>query len=103
MNNNFRYIVTLPSANEILLVQIGKKLGSHSLENIELEYETIDNIDLADDVRKLYSKSKSLSYQHVTLMKKVVWAAASICTLINENRNIPQKYSVNHGISPIGD
>lgn len=57
----------------------GQTLGNYSLENIQLEYETVHYIDLA---------------QHVTLIKTVVWSSTS--TLINENVNIPQQSM--HGI-----
>ena len=88
MNNNFRCIITLPSSSEILKVQSGQKLGNYSLENLQLEYETIDNIDLAQ-VSNLYSVGQSLSYEVVTLMKTSVWSFSS--TLSNENVNIPRK------------
>ena len=89
MNNNPRYIITLPAANEVLIAQSGETLGSYSLENIQLEYETIDNQDLANQVSSLFSTGRSLSYEHVTLMKTVNWNPTS--TLENENINLPRK------------
>ena len=46
-------------------------------------------MDIANEIATLYSVGRSLSYEHITLMKTVLWAAAS--TLINENTNIPRK------------
>ena len=89
MNNNPRYIITLPAASEILIAQSGETLGSYSLTNIELEYETIDNPDLANEISSLYSTGRSLSYEHVTMMKAVNWSAND--TLVNENINLPRK------------
>ena len=89
MNNNFRYIITLPQASEIMVAQTGQTLGNYSLENMELEYETIENQSVANEVSSLFASGRSLSYEHVTLMKTTVWAAAS--TLINENITIPRK------------
>ena len=89
MNNNFRYILTLPQSSEILLAQSGQTLGSYSLENLELEYETLENQSIASSVSSLYGYGRSLSFEHVALMKRTVWAAASI--LINENINFPRK------------
>ena len=89
MNNNPRYIITLPSSSEVLIAQRGETLGAYSLENIQLEYETIDDPDLASQVTSLYSTGRSLSYEHVTLMKTVVWNAND--TLVNENVNLPRK------------
>ena len=90
MNNNFRYIVTLPQGSNIMVAQTGQTLGNYSLENLELEYETIDNQDIADIVTSLYSSGRSLSYEHVTFMKTTVWCSSSP-PLINENINIPRK------------
>ena len=89
MKNNFRYIVTLPQSSEILVAQSGQTLGNYSLENLELEYETIDNSSIAEDISSLFASGRSLSYVHVTLMKTVTWSPAS--TLINENIDIPRK------------
>ena len=89
MNNNFRYVLTLPESNEVMTVQASQTLGSYTLEDSKLEYETIENMDLANEIVEKYSIGRSLSYEHITLMKTVVWAAAS--TLMNENINIPRK------------
>ena len=79
MNNNFRYILTLPQSSDILVAQTGQTLGSYSIENQ----------NIANSISWLYGTGISLSYEHVTLMKTTVWAASS--TLINENVNIPHK------------
>ena len=89
MNNNFRYILTLPQSSEISVAQSGQTLGSYSLENLELEYETIENQDVANSVSSVYGSGRSLSYEHLTLMKTTVLAASS--TLVNENVNIPRR------------
>ena len=89
MNNNFQYIITLPAANQILLAQSAETLGSYSLDNLQLEYETIENLAIANRVSSMFSIGRSLSYTHVTLMKTTQWAATS--TLINENINVPRK------------
>ena len=88
MNNNFRYVITLQAASDILIAQ-GEILGTYSLENIQLEYETIDNLDVARKISQTYNVGRSQSYDHVTLMKTLNWAASS--TLINENINLPRK------------
>ena len=89
MNNNFRYVITLPESNEVMTVQASQTLGTYTLEDLQLEYETIENMDIANEIAEKYSIGRSLSYEHITLMKTVVWAAAS--TLMNENINIPRK------------
>ena len=74
-NNNFGYIITLPDSNEILVAQTGQTLGSYTLENFELEYETDENQDIANGITSLYRTGRSPSYEHVTLMKTTVWAS----------------------------
>ena len=89
MNNDFEYIIKLPEPSEIMVAQSGQTFGTYSLKNMQLEYETIDNQSIANEVSSLYAAGRSLSFEHANLMKITVWAAAS--TLINENINIPRK------------
>ena len=89
MINNFQYIITLPKASEIMIAQSGQSVAGYSLENLELEYETIENLDLAEEVLSHYSQGRSLSFNHVTLMKTVEWDKDA--TLHNETINIPRK------------
>ncbi|CAB4002867.1 Hypothetical predicted protein [Paramuricea clavata] len=89
MNNNPMYILTLPPSDEIMTAQGGEAKGDYKLDNLELEYETIENDNLASEVSSLYSTGRSLSYKHVTLMRTSNWDKDS--TIINENINIPRK------------
>ena len=89
MMNNFQYVITLPKASDIMVAQSGQSVAGYSLENLELEYETIENLDLAEEVLKNYSVGRSLSFNHVTLMKTVEWDKDA--TLHNESINIPRK------------
>ena len=65
-----------------MTVLASQTLGSYTLEDLQLEYETIENMDLANEIADKYSIG-------ITFTKTVVWAAAS--TLMNENINIPRK------------
>ena len=89
MNSNFQYIITLPTAASIMTAQGGSSVGTYTLENLELEYESIQNSDIAVEVTGNYSTGRSLSYEHATLMKTVEWDKA--LTLVNENVNLPRK------------
>ncbi|CAB4010503.1 Hypothetical predicted protein [Paramuricea clavata] len=89
MNNNPMYVLTLPQSDEIMTAQGGEAKGDYKLDNLELEYETIDNDNLASEVSRLYSTGRSLSYKHVTLMRTSNWDKDS--TIINENINMPRK------------
>lgn len=86
MINNFQYILILPKSSNTLVVRSGSTVREHSLENIELEYETVDNQDLVDDVRSGYENGR-LSCEHTTRMKTVEWDKSS--TTQNETINLP--------------
>ncbi|CAB4016665.1 Hypothetical predicted protein [Paramuricea clavata] len=89
MNNNPMYILTLPQSDEIMTAQGGEAKGNYKLDNLELEYETIENDALAGEVTRMYSTGRSLSYKHVTLMRTSNWDKD--LTIVNENINIPRK------------
>ncbi|CAB4019563.1 Hypothetical predicted protein [Paramuricea clavata] len=89
MNNNPMYILTLPQSDEIMTAQGGEAKGNYKLDNLELEYETIENDNLASEVSRMYSTGRSLSYKHVTLMRTSNWDKD--LTIVNENINIPRK------------
>ena len=49
MNNNPMYILSLPEASEIMVAQGCEQVDGYKLENLELEYETIENDSLASE------------------------------------------------------
>ena len=81
--------LTLPEASEIMTAQGGEQVDGYKLENLELEYETIEKDSLASEVSSLYTSGRSLSYKHVTLMRVGNWDKD--LTIVNENINIPCK------------
>ena len=89
MMNNFQYVITLPKATDIMVVQGRSTVGTYSLENIELEYETIENKGVASEVSSSYTTVRFLAYKHCTLMKRTVWDKATV--LVNDNINLPPK------------
>jgi hypothetical protein len=89
MANDLQYVITLLTADEIMSAQGGESVEGYTLENIELEYESIDNIDLARKAENLYGSERELSFEHTTLMKKTEWDKDS--TIINETINIPRR------------
>jgi hypothetical protein len=70
MANNLQYVITLPEADEIMNAHGGEYVEGYTLENIELEYESIDNIELARKVESQYNAGRKLSFEHVIMMKK---------------------------------
>jgi hypothetical protein len=89
MANDLQYIITLPAADEIMNAQGGENVEGYTLENIELEYESIDNIGLARKVESQYNVGRKLSIEHAILMKKTEWSKDS--TIINETINVPRR------------
>ena len=88
ISNNLQFIITLPKATDIMIAQSGQSVGGYTLENLELEYE-LENQDLTSNVVSEYETGRSLSYEHVTLMKTTEWNKDS--TTVNETMNLPRK------------
>ena len=88
MINNLQFI-TLPKASDIMIAQSGESAGGYTIENLELEYETVENQDIPTEVMSLYETGRSLSYEYVTLMKATEWSRDS--TTVNETINLPRK------------
>ncbi|CAB4005762.1 Hypothetical predicted protein [Paramuricea clavata] len=89
MAKDLQYVITLPQATEIMSAQSSETVDGYTLENIELEYESIDNVDLARKFENLYGSERELSFEHVTLMKKSEWKKYS--TIVNETINVPRR------------
>lgn len=66
---------------------------TYTLVNLELEYETIQNLDIAPEASGLFGSGRSLSYEHATLMKTVDWDKYQVVTnaIYNENINLLRK------------
>ncbi len=60
------FTITLPSAESIISAQTGENVDGYTLENLELEYETIDSQELAQESSNKYDLGRSLVYQHIT-------------------------------------
>ena len=89
MNSDIQYKIRLPKADTIMMAQNGESVAGYSLEGLELEYETIESPDLASQALSGYEVGRSLSYEHVTLLRKSEWHKDS--TLVNETINLPRK------------
>ncbi|CAB4003407.1 Hypothetical predicted protein [Paramuricea clavata] len=87
--NDLQYVITLPQASEIMNAQSGENVEGYSLENLELEYESIENVNLARKSENLYGAERELSFEHATLMKKTEWDKS--LTIVNETVNLPRR------------
>jgi hypothetical protein len=88
MRSGFEYTITLPKADKIMVAQSGQEVEGYTLKNIHLEYETIENEELAKRVNEGYETGRSLSYEHATLLKTTVWTKG--ITRFNETINVPR-------------
>ena len=64
-------------------------LHINPLENIELEYKTINNQNLVQESSSKYNTRRSLMYEHITHVKALNWSKDS--TVENETINFPRK------------
>ena len=62
--------ITVPPADEIMEAQSGEKVAGYTLEDINLEYETIDNPKIATDITQRYMVGRSLTFENVTPTKR---------------------------------
>ena len=69
--------------------QTGQKIGGYTLENLELEFESVDSQEIADEVKSLYTAGRTLTYVHPTPLKTGEWDKDS--TVHNENVNLRRK------------
>ncbi|CAB3995951.1 Hypothetical predicted protein [Paramuricea clavata] len=93
MENDLQYVITLPTTAEIMNAQGGESVEGYTLENIEIEYESIDNIDLARKADGLYGSERKLSFEHATLMKRTEWSMKAIVMLFtNKTKTDSEEY-----------
>jgi predicted AAA+ superfamily ATPase len=72
-----------------MVAQANEKVEGYTLQNIHLEYETIENEELAKRVNEGHEVGRSLSYEHTTLFKTTVWAK-NYGTRSNESIDVPR-------------
>ena len=89
MNSDITYYIRLPSADDIMVAQSGQKIAGYTLENIKLEYETIESPKLAELTNNEYDIAKSLGFEHITQTFKQQWSKDK--TLVNLTINVPRK------------
>ena len=88
MMNSLEYIITLPTSNDLLLTQANQAAGTYLLKNLELEYKTITNDQLAEEISSCFSAGKSIPYENVTIFQKISWPKA---IAIQNIVNVPRK------------
>ena len=88
-NCNIRHRIWLPKAEDIMVAQISQSVSRYSLEDIKLEYSTIQGSNIYNSALSSYQMERSLIYNHVTMMEQEVWGKDT--TMINKTINIPRQ------------
>lgn len=90
VNFEAKYTLTMPSnAAEIGDKQSSQSVGNFSLENIELEYDTITNSAIVDQQKDQMAQGKNYIIKHVSLESVTEWTKDA--TLVNENLHISRE------------
>ena len=89
MNSNIRYKIRLPKAEGIMVAQTNQTVDGYSLEDIKLEYSTIEDPDTYNAALSSYQVGRSLVFNHVTMMEREIWGKGT--TMINKTINLPRK------------
>ena len=89
MISDVSYRIKLPPADEIMVAQSGQKIAGYLLENIRLEYETIESPKLAELTINEYDIGRSLEYEEIMQPTTVMWKKDE--TRINSRINVQRK------------
>ena len=88
LNNNIQYVMTLPSASEIMIAQSGESVEGYSLKDVHLTYETIESSNLYNQALSEYADT-DFPFEYVTHSRLSNWRKDQ--TDINETIDLPRK------------
>ena len=63
--NGMQYVISLPSADKIMVAQSGENVDNYSLKDVNLTYETIESSDLYSQALEVYVDT-DFPFEHVT-------------------------------------
>ena len=75
-----------PKADEIMVAQSGQKVAGYTLEDVRLEYSSIENPDVYNKALNSF-QSRSLVFEDVTFIDEENWGKDT--TIINKTINLP--------------
>ena len=88
LGSHIEWEVTLAPPKQLLVTK-NLATANYRLNNIRLEYETIRDSNLAQDIAGYYNNCKSFLYEHVHHFRTIPFKESD--TIINENINIPRR------------
>ena len=71
-NAKICYIITLPKPEEIMVAKANQSISNYVLDDLKLEYTTIQNQSLYNDVLNSFS-SRMLMFNHITMEELTTW------------------------------
>ena len=88
MKSNVRYRVRLPSSSNIVVAQTNGSVHGYTLEDIKLEYVTIEDSSIYNLALNSNKIGRSLTFEHITMMEREILGKDT--TLINRTINLPR-------------
>ena len=93
MPSSVQLLYNFKKPNDIIKAQTSQKIGGYTLGNLELEFESVDSQEIANEVKSMYSAGRTLTYVHATLLKTSEWDKDST---LHENVNLPEGHCILH-------
>ena len=87
--SDLEYQIKLPEASKIMVAQTGQSVGNYKLDDMNLEFETVEGEELAISVKDGFDIGRQLWYDCTTLLKTLEWRKDSTREVIDIN--IPRK------------
>ncbi len=72
LSNNVQYVLSLPSASEVMVAQSGESVEGYSLKDMNLTYETIKSSDLYSQALSEYAYT-DFPFGHITYSRMSNW------------------------------
>ena len=85
--NGMQYVISLPSADKIMVAQSGESVGDYSLKDVNLTYETIESPKLYSQALTEYVDT-DFPFEHITHSRLSNWGKDQ--TDINETIDLPR-------------
>ena len=84
--NIIKYKLIFPKADEIMVAQTSQKVAGYTLEDVRLEYSSIENPDIYNKALNSF-QSRTLVLEDITFIDEENWGKDT--TIINKTINLP--------------
>ena len=88
LGSHIEWEITLASPKQLIVTQ-NLDNADYRLNNLQIEYESIRDPDLAQNVAGYYNAGKSFLYEHIHNFRTIPFKESD--TIINENINVPRR------------